>query len=80
VKTKTAILAIFLTFTNLSLSADTAPDLPETKYVSEQNESNTPKKDKTRLYNFLLALAAVAVATTAIIVVSNNKGKHAHNN
>lgn len=77
-KTKTALLAIFLTFTNLTLQADTATELPETKYVSEQNETNTPKKDNSRLYNFLLALAAVAVATAAIIIVSDNKGKHAN--
>jgi hypothetical protein len=79
VKVKTAILALFLMFTNISLQAD-AGTLPESKYVSEANETNTPKKDRTRLYNFLLALAAVAVATTAIVLTSSNKGKHAHHN
>ena len=96
-KTKTAILAIFLTLTNVSLQADidtelqvemaqtaepqesdSADALPPSKYVTEQNETNTPKKDNSRLYNFLLALAAVAVATVAIILVSNNQGKHSN--
>lgn len=76
-KTKTAVLAIFLTFANFSLNADTST-LPETKYVSEQSEANKPKKDNSRIYNFLLALAAVAIATTAIILVSENKGKPAN--
>lgn len=54
--------------------------IPDSKYVSEPNETNSPKKDNSRLYNFLLALAAVAVATAAIIIVSNNKGKKTHHN
>ena len=111
-KSKTAILAIFLTLTNVSLQADlgateteivaeasqsvdqgennSGPDeattsnndqsIPESKYVSAPNETNTPKKDKSRLYNFLLALAAVAIATAAIIIVSNHKGKKTPHN
>ena len=67
----------------MAQSADTQEDdsadaLPQSKYVTEQNETNTPKKDNSRLYNFLLALAAVAVATVAIILVSNNQGKYSH--
>lgn len=64
----------------VAAESDSNQTVPETKYVSEQNESNTPKKDKSRLYNFLLALAAAVVAATAIIIVSSNKGKHAHHN
>lgn len=107
VKTRTALLAIFLTFTNFALAdsaglvetamiadalteADPAttpatPDvpvtesgtdaLPDTKYVTESTATNNPKKDHSRLYNFLLAIAAVAIATVAIIAVSNNKGR-----
>jgi hypothetical protein len=98
VKTKTTLLAIFLTFANLTLHADaelmakaqteqvsedTVTDTEDQtavpKYVTPADETMAPKKDRTRLYNFLLALAAVAIATTAIILTSSNKGKHANN-
>lgn len=106
-KTKTTLLAIFLTLTHVSLQADLGfteselvadastidsqaqndsaveestsstndSSIPDSKYVSEPNEANTPKKDHSRLYNLLLALVAVAVATAAILIVSNKKGK-----
>jgi ABC-type Na+ efflux pump permease subunit len=51
-----------------------AAETPDTKYVSEENASNSKNKDNSTLYNFLLALAAIAVATAAIILVSSNKG------
>jgi hypothetical protein len=93
-KTKTTLLAIFLSLTHLTLQAETttpptvqeAPaqtteeTLPQSKYVTEQNETNNPKKDNSRLYNFLLAITAVAVAVTAIILVSHNQGKPAPKN
>jgi hypothetical protein len=113
-KTKTAILSIFLTFINLTLSADAGQiaqytssdteaenivpspadtnedtddsentdepqELPASKYVTPQDETNTAKKDNSALYNALLAVAAVAVATVAIILVSANKGKSSNN-
>lgn len=53
---------------------DASTTSEEEKYVSEDNESNRKNKDNSMLYNFLLALAAIAVATAAIILVSNNKG------
>lgn len=122
-KTRTAVLAIFLTLTRTGLYADASSsdiatqsnqilqveasenqnelaqvvsgpaaqkqeptqaaatqDTPTTteedqeKFVSEDNESNRKNKDNSMLYNFLLALAAIAVATAAIILVSKNKG------
>lgn len=121
-KTRTAILAIFLTLTYTGLYADasssdiaaqlettqpieaseaqneiaqvvsgpatqnqsstpttqqediTPSDEEQEKYVSEDNASNRKNKDNSMLYNFLLALAAIAVATAAIILVSKNKG------
>lgn len=66
--------------TEESTSSTNDSTIPDSKYVSEPNATNAPKKDNSRLYNFLLALAAVAVATAAIIIVSNNKGKKSHHN
>lgn len=66
--------------TEESTSSTNDSTVPDSKYVSEPNTTNAPKKDNSRLYNFLLALAAVAIATAAIIIVSNNKGKKSHRN
>jgi len=58
-------------------SESTTSETTDTKYVSEENASNSKNKDNSMLYNFLLALAAIAVATAAIILVSSNKGSKA---
>jgi len=77
VKIKTHLLAILLSVAQLDLHADTNA-LPETKYVTEEPADAKSKTDKTKLYNFLLATAAIAVATVAILVVSSNKGHKAN--
>ncbi len=55
-------------------SEDKAEELPESKYVGKASEDGVRSTKSQQWQNVALAVAAVAVATTALLLVSSHKG------
>ena len=77
-ETKTIANAIIADDSADNAETDEDDSEPQGSEVAESSDSNKKAARKQMWINIGLAIAAVAVAVTALIIVSNNNGHHSH--